>query len=73
MKPEIYNTLRGKLNTPAKFLNLLTFNSKKASLNSAWLLPIFRRQADAIFTVSSGNGEKFLIILLILSEIISFR
>ena len=28
---------------------------------------------DAIFMVSSGNGEKILIILLILSEIISFR
>jgi len=30
--------------------------------------PVFRRQADVIFTVSSGNREKILFILLILSD-----
>jgi hypothetical protein len=31
-------------------------------------LPTFRQQADAIFTVSSGNREKIQYILLILSD-----
>ena len=62
-----------KINTTIKVLNLFTFNYSKASLISAMLLPKFRRQADAIFTVSSGNREKILLILLILSEIFPLR
>jgi hypothetical protein len=31
--------------------------------------PNIRRQADAVFTVSSGNREKILSILLILSKV----
>jgi len=44
-----------------------TQKSLEALIMKFWP-PIFRRKADAIFLVSSGNHEKIQFILLILSE-----
>jgi len=58
MKPEIHNPLRG----------VSICIEYQPSPISLWWYSNFCRQADAVFTVSSGNREKILFILLILSE-----